>query len=52
MTLNELIYQQAKLYREAEAALSRKEAVNLIRKATKLQDTINLLKESEALLVR
>jgi hypothetical protein len=52
MTLNDLIFQQSKLYKDAEQCCSRKDAVNLIRKASRLQDTIDFLKESEALLVR
>ena len=50
MELNNLIYQQTQLYREAEQCESRKDAVNLIRKATRLQDTIDFLRENEKLL--
>ena len=50
MELNNLIYQQTQLYREAEQCESRKDALNLIRKATRLQDTIDFLRENEKLL--
>ena len=50
MELNNLIYEQTKLYREAEQCESRKDALNLIRKATRLQDTIDFLRENEKLL--
>ena len=50
MELNNLIYQQTLLYREAELCESRKDALNLFRKASRLQDTIDFLRENEKLL--
>ena len=50
MNINTLIYEYTKLMTAAEACQSRREAVTLIRKATKLNDTIALMKESEELL--
>ena len=50
MNINTLTYEYTKLMAAAEKCETRKEAVNLIRKATKLNDTIALLKEAEALL--
>jgi hypothetical protein len=52
MNLNTLTYEYTKLLTDAEQCQSRREAVALIRKATKLNDTINLLKESEKLLTK
>lgn len=49
MELNDLIYQQTKLYREAQECSNRKDALNLIHKASRLQDTINMIKEHESL---
>ena len=49
MNLNDLNYQYIKLMTEAEGCSNRKDARNLLNKATKLKDTIALLKESEAL---
>ena len=51
MNINTLIYEYTKLMTAAEACQSRREAVTLIRKATKLNDTIALMKESEGLRV-
>ena len=50
MNINTLTYEYTKLMTAAEQCETRKEAVNLIRKATKLNDTIALLKEAEQLL--
>ena len=50
MNLNTLVHEYTQLMADAEKAQSRREAVTLIRKATKLNDTINLIKESEELL--
>jgi hypothetical protein len=50
MNINTLTYEYTKLMADAEKCQSRREAVNLIRKATKLNDTIALMKESEELL--
>ena len=50
MNINTLIHEYTKLMTAAEACESRREAVTLIRKATKLNDTIALLRESEQLL--
>ena len=50
MNINTLIYEYTKLMAAAEACQSRREAVTLIRKATKLNDTIALMRESEQLL--
>jgi hypothetical protein len=52
MNINTLTYEYTRLLTEAQQCESRREAVRLIRKATKLNDTINLLKESEALLAK
>jgi hypothetical protein len=49
MNLNTLTYEYINLLAAAQKCESRREAVALIRKATKLNDTINLLKESESL---
>ena len=50
MKLNDLNYQYAQLMAEAGQCTSRQEALTLINRATRLRDTINLMKESEALL--
>ena len=50
MNINTLTYEYTKLMTAAEQCQSRREAVNLIRKATRLNDTIALMKESEELL--
>ena len=50
MNINTLVYEHTKLITAAEACESRREALTLIRKATKLNDTIALMKESEQLL--
>ena len=50
MNINTLTYEYTKLLADAEQCQSRREAVTLIRKATKLNDTIALMKESEQLL--
>ena len=44
MNLNDLNYQYIKLMTEAEGCSNRKDAVNLLNKATKLKDTIALVK--------
>ena len=49
MNINILIHEYTKLMTDAEACQSRREGVSLIRKATKLNDTIALIKESEQL---
>ena len=50
MNINTLTFEYAKLMAAAEQCQSRREALTLIRKATKLNDTIALMKESEELL--
>jgi hypothetical protein len=52
MNLNTLVHEYTNLLAAAQKCESRREAVALIRKATKLNDTITLLKESEKLLTR
>ena len=50
MNINTLTYEYTKLMAAAEKCESRREALTLIRKATKLNYTIALMKESEQLL--